>query len=80
MNSRLRQFEQAMRLCLKCITDCLQRIFSADSPLTVKVEKVVTIADDLVCGIAVQCDDVSVFINNDTKAFAPKQIIEDQMV
>ena len=69
-----------MRLCLKCIADCLQRIFSADSPLTVKVEKVVTIADDLVCRIAVQCDDVSVFINNDTKAFTPKQIIEDQMV
>lgn len=80
MNSRLRQFEQAMRLCLKCIADCLQRIFSADSPLTVKVEKVVTIADDLVCRIAVQCDDVSVFINNDTKAFTSKQIIEDQMV
>ena len=69
-----------MSLGLECITDCLQRIFSVDIPLTVKVEKVVIIADDLVRGIAVQRDNVSVFINNDTKAFAVKQVIEDQMV
>ena len=69
-----------MSLGLECITDCLQRIITADIPLTVKVEKVVIIADDLVRGIAVQRDNVSVFINNDTKAFAVKQVIEDQMV
>lgn len=69
-----------MSLGLECITDCLQRIFSADIPLTVKVEKIVIIADDLVRGIAVQRDNVSVFINNDTKTFAVKQVIENQLV
>ena len=69
-----------MSLGLECITDCLQRSFSVVIPLTVKVEKVVIIADDLVRGIAVQRDNVSVFINNDTKTFAVKQVIETSWV
>lgn len=67
---RVKQLDQTVRLGLKGIADGLKGIFSADATLAVKIEKVVIVGNLLARGITIQRDDISIFIDDDTKTLA----------
>ena len=65
---------------MESITDFLKRIVAAEIPFVKKFKKVIGVTDFLRVGIAVQRDDISILVDNDTKSFAPKQVIKHQVV
>ena len=77
---RLDQFQHTIGLGLESITDFLKRIVAAEIPFVKKFKKVIGVTDFLRVGIAVQRDDISILVDNDTKSFAPKQVIKHQVV